>query len=70
MKIPTSTPQGTLRILVSDGDTLDKMHRVSGPMSRHLDLGSTIALLNKEHTNSESTSRCWRRIRKRWWRTR
>jgi hypothetical protein len=53
VKIPTSTPRGTLHILVSDGDTLDKMHRVSGLMSRHLDLGSTIALLNKEHTNSE-----------------
>ena len=53
MKIPTSTPKGTLRILVSDGDTLDKMRRVSGPMSRRLDLGSTIALLNKEHSNSE-----------------
>ena len=53
VKIPTSTPRGTLRILVSDGDTLDKMHRVSAPMSRRLDLGSTIALLNKEHTNSE-----------------
>ena len=53
VKIPTSTPKGTLRILVSDGDTLDKLHRVSGPMSHHLDLGSTIAMLNKEHTNSE-----------------
>ena len=53
VKIPTSTPKGTLRILVSDGDTLDKMRRVSGPMSRRLDLSSTIALLNKEHTNSE-----------------
>ncbi len=53
VKIPTSTPKGTLRILVSDGDTLDKMRRVSGPMSRRLDLGSTIALLNKEHTNSQ-----------------
>jgi hypothetical protein len=53
VKIPTSTPRGTLRILVSDGETLDKMHRVSGPMSHHLDLGSTIAMLNKEHNNSE-----------------
>ena len=44
VKIPTSTPKGTLRILVSDGDTLDKMRRVSAPMSRRLDLGSTIAL--------------------------
>ena len=53
VKIPTSTPKGTLRILISDGETLDKMHRVSGPMTHHLDLASTIALLNKEHTNSE-----------------
>ncbi len=53
MKIPTSTPKGRLRILISDGDTLDKMHRVSAPMIHHLDLGSTIAMLNKEHSNSE-----------------
>jgi len=53
VKIPTSTPRGTLRILISDGDTLDKMHRVSGSMTHHLDLGSTIALLNKEHSNSD-----------------
>ena len=53
IKIPTSTPKGTLRILISDGETLDKMHRVSKEMSRRLDLGSTIALLNKEHSNSQ-----------------
>jgi hypothetical protein len=53
VKIPTSTPKGTLRILISDGETLDKLHRVSPSMSRRLDLGSTIALLNKEHSNSQ-----------------
>ena len=53
VKIPTSTPKGTLRILVSDGDTLDKMRRVPANMSRRLDLASTIAMLNKEHTNSQ-----------------
>jgi len=53
VKIPTSTPRGTLRILISDGETLDKMHRVAGPTTHHLDLGSTIALLNKEHSNSD-----------------
>lgn len=53
VKIPTSTPRGTLRILVSDGDTLDKLHRVPPAMSHHLDLGSTIAMLNKEHSNSD-----------------
>ena len=53
VKIPTSTPKGTLRILVSDGDTLDKMRRVPANMGRRLDLASTIAMLNKEHTNSQ-----------------
>ncbi len=53
VKIPTSTPKGTLRILVSDGDTLDKMRRVPPNMSRRLDLASTIAMLNKEHSNSQ-----------------
>src|SRR5580704_2292508 len=53
VKIPTSTPKGTLRILVSDGDTLDKMRRLSAATNRRLDLASTIALLNKEHSNSQ-----------------
>ncbi len=53
VKIPTSTPKGTLRILISDGETLDKLHHVSKEMSRRLDLGSTIALLNQEHSNSQ-----------------
>ena len=51
--IPTSTPKGTLRILVSDGETLDKLRRVPQSMTRRLPLGSTIALLNKEHSNAQ-----------------
>ena len=52
IKVPTSTPKGTLRILVSDGDTLDRMRRVGPAVSRKMDLASTIAMLNKEHTNT------------------
>jgi SpoIVB peptidase S55 len=52
IKIPTSTPRGSLRILVSDGDTLDRMRRTSSNVfGRKMDLGTTIALLNKEHAN-------------------
>jgi hypothetical protein len=51
VKIPTSTPKGRLRILISDGDTLDRMRRIGGNLGRRLDLASTIALLNKEHSN-------------------
>jgi len=52
VKIPTSTPRGMLRILISDGDTLDRMRRMPA-LGRRLDLASTIALLNKEHANNQ-----------------
>lgn len=51
LKIPTSTPKGTLRILVSDGDTLDRAHRVMSSVGRKLELDQTIAVLNNEHVN-------------------
>ncbi|HYX70622.1 MAG TPA: SpoIVB peptidase S55 [Terriglobales bacterium] len=49
VKIPASVARGTLRILVSDGDTLDRMRHFYPALGNRLDLGSTIALLNKEH---------------------
>ena len=52
VKIPTSASKGTLRILVSDGDTLDRIGRGNPAFGRKLDLASTIALLNKEHSLS------------------
>jgi len=52
VKIPTSVSKGTLRILVSDGDTLDRIGRGNPAFGRKLDLASTIALLNKEHSNN------------------
>ena len=51
IRIPTSTSKGTLRILVSDGDTLDRMRRGTPMMNRGLGLAPTIALLNKERAN-------------------
>ncbi len=52
VKIPTSASKGTLRILVSDGDTLDHLGHSSSAFGRKLDLASTIALLNKEHSSN------------------
>ncbi len=52
LTIPLSTPKGSLRILVSDGETLDRLRRVPPALSRKLPLGSTIALLNQEHPNT------------------
>jgi hypothetical protein len=51
VRVPTSVPKGSLRILVSDAETLDRSRRVNPVMSRRLDLHSTIELLNKEHLN-------------------
>jgi len=52
VRIPTSASKGsTLRILVSDGDVLDRIHRGPGAAQK-LDLASTIGLLNKEHANN------------------
>src|ERR1700728_3772839 len=52
VKIPTSASKGSLRILVSDGETLDHVGRGNAAFGRRLDLASTIALLNKEHSNN------------------
>lgn len=53
-RIPIHVPssaQGTLHILVSDGDMLDRLRR--GPSgAQKLDLASTIAVLNKQHVNN------------------
>ena len=52
VKIPTSASKGTLHILVSDGDTLDRISHGNAAFGRTLDLASTIAVLNKEHSNN------------------
>ncbi|HZU29893.1 MAG TPA: SpoIVB peptidase S55 domain-containing protein [Candidatus Angelobacter sp.] len=51
VRVPTSVPKGSLRILVSDAETLDHAHRGTPAMGRHLDLHSTIEQLNEEHLN-------------------
>jgi hypothetical protein len=50
--IPTSTSKGPLRILVSDGETLDRVRHAMPALGRKLDLASTIAMLNKQHVNN------------------
>lgn len=49
--VPTSVAKGTLRILVSDADTLDRARHVNVASSQKLDLSSTIEMINKEHLN-------------------
>jgi hypothetical protein len=52
VRIPPSASKGPLRILVSDGDTLDRFRQGAPAFMRKLDLASTIAYLNKEHVNN------------------
>jgi hypothetical protein len=51
VRLPTSVAKGTLRILVSDAETLDRARHMSPGAGRGLDLNSTIELMNKEHLN-------------------
>jgi hypothetical protein len=51
VRVPTSAPKGSLRILVSDAETLDRSRRSTPAMGRRMDLHSTIEILNKEHLN-------------------
>jgi hypothetical protein len=52
IQIPTSASKGPLRILVSDGESLDHLRHGASVMAHKLDLASTIAFLNKEHVNN------------------
>ncbi len=50
--IPTSTGQGPLHIVISDGDTLDRGRLKRQIAGRKLDLSATIAILNKQHSSN------------------
>src|SRR5882757_5267533 len=52
VRVPTSVGSGPLRIVVSDGDTLDRMRRGPFAFGQRLDLASTIAQLNQEHSSN------------------
>jgi len=51
VRIPADAPKGSLRILVSDGETLNRMSRGNPYLGRKLDLASTVAQINREHSN-------------------
>ena len=52
VRIPSSASKGTLHILVSDGDMLDRLRRGGSSASQKFDLASTIGILNKQHVNN------------------
>jgi hypothetical protein len=51
--LPATLPQGQVRLLVSDGTTLDHtLHLIPNPSAPSLGLGSTITRLNQMHPNN------------------
>jgi hypothetical protein len=51
--LPATLPPGTVRLLISDGTTLDHtLHLIPSPSAPPLGLGATIARLNQMHPNN------------------
>jgi hypothetical protein len=51
--LPATLPPGQVRLLVSDGTTLDHtLHLIPNPSAPPLGLGATIARLNRMHPNN------------------
>ncbi len=53
MKIPAGAPQGTLRLVVSDANTLNQSQRMAAARDRLMSLSETVTLLNKEYSNNQ-----------------
>jgi hypothetical protein len=53
MKIPVGAPQGDLRLVVSDANTLNQSHRMAAARNRLMSLSETVTLLNKEYSNNQ-----------------
>lgn len=52
LAVPASLTKGDHRLLVSDGDTLNRAQMMAGALNRNLNLGQTISLLNQERGNN------------------
>jgi hypothetical protein len=49
--LPATLPDGPVRLLVSDGGTLDRLMQPPQPAGGNLDVSGTIAQLNSQHAN-------------------
>jgi hypothetical protein len=53
MKIPAGAPQGELRLVVSDANTLNQSQPMTAARNRMMSLSETVTLLNKEYSNNQ-----------------
>ncbi len=52
VKVPNSLGRGDHRLMLSDGDTLNRAQMMATVMNRNLNLGQTISVLNQERGNN------------------
>lgn len=53
LPIPPGLAKGEHRILLSDGDTLNRIESAAGFMNRFIDLNQTVSLINQERANDK-----------------
>jgi hypothetical protein len=53
VKLPVGLPKGEHRILLSDGDTVNRLQNMAGHMNRFMDLPQTVSLMNQERSNNK-----------------
>ncbi|MBI4902453.1 MAG: hypothetical protein HY820_02380 [Acidobacteria bacterium] len=52
-RLPASLPKGDHRLMLSDGETLNRMQMAAGSVNRYIELPQTVALLNQERSNTK-----------------
>lgn len=52
-KLPASLPKGEHRIMLSDGDTLNRTQSAVNLVNRYMDIPQTVSLINQERSNNK-----------------
>jgi hypothetical protein len=53
LRLPEGLSKGEHRILLSDGDTLNRMQTVASASNRYMDISQTVSLINQERGNNK-----------------
>ena len=53
IRIPADIPSGQHRVMLSDGDTLNRAQAQAGQTNRFIEIGEIVSLINQERTNTK-----------------
>ncbi len=53
IRIPSDIPSGQHRVMLSDGDTLNRAQAQAGQTNRFIEVGEIVSLINQERTNTK-----------------